>query len=124
MKEPKELLFFGGNIFEIRSNKEWKFINSQRAFLFDLPSQEDISIWHKIKIIKATLGIKSIYIDPNSPRILFMQGFVEVEIGVAPYRTQFLENNTQSRRGEYGLKHHVTSTIHASMVDTLQSMPT
>ena len=51
-----------------------------------------------------------------------MQGFVEVEIGVTPYRTQFLENNTQAKRGKYGLKHHVTIVIHTNTGDTLQSM--
>ena len=51
-----------------------------------------------------------------------MQGFVEVEIGVAPYRTQFVANNTQSIRKDYGLKHHATSTIHAALGDTPQSM--
>ena len=51
-----------------------------------------------------------------------MQGFVEVEIGVTPDWTQFLANNTQAKRKQCGMKHHVTSTIHAAMVDTIQIM--
>ena len=49
----------------------------------------------------------------------YNQGFTEVEIGVVPERTQLLDNNVQAKRKQYGLKHHVTATIHAVMGDTL-----
>ena len=51
-----------------------------------------------------------------------MQGFVEVETFIAPERTHYIGNKTQANRKQSGLKHHVTSTIHAAMVDKLQSM--
>ena len=53
-----------------------------------------------------------------------MQGFVEVEISIAPYWTQFLANITQDKRRQYGIKQHSTSAIHADMGDTLQNMAT
>ena len=43
---------------------------------------------------------------------------------MAPERTQYLTGNNQGKRKQYGLKHHVTSTIHADMGDTLPSMAT
>jgi hypothetical protein len=43
---------------------------------------------------------------------------------MAPERTQYLTGNNQGKRKQYGLKHHVTSTIHAAMGDTLPSMAT
>ena len=49
-----------------------------------------------------------------------MQGFGEVGISVTPDWTQFLANNKQDRRKKYGLKHHLLSTIHSAMRDTLQ----
>ena len=49
-----------------------------------------------------------------------MQVFVEVEIGVTPYWIQFPANNTQTKSKPYGIKHHVTSIIHAAMGDTLK----
>ena len=57
MKQPKELLFFRGAIFEINYNKEGKLKSPQSAFL---PSKEDPAIWHKIKNIKAPLGLLKI----------------------------------------------------------------
>ena len=50
--------------------------------------------------------------------------YVEIQVGMAPERTQYLTGNNQRKRKHYGLKHHVTSTIHAAMGDTLPSMAT
>ena len=50
--------------------------------------------------------------------------FVEVEIGVFPLRTQYLSNNMQAQRKQYGLKYRVTIKIHAVMGDKLPSMAT
>ena len=38
---------------------------------------------------------------------------------MAPERTISIGHNTQAQRRQYGLKHRVTSTIHAAMGDTL-----
>ena len=48
-----------------------------------------------------------------------IQVFVEFGIGVAPYQTQFLANNTQAKRKQYGMKNHVTRKIHVAMGETL-----
>ena len=77
-----------------------KRLNSEnfRALLFDLPSQEDLARLHKIKIIKYPLRLLNIDFNPNTPKdTYFMQGLYGVEIGVAPYRTQFLANNGQAK---------------------------
>ena len=57
VQEPKELIFFRCDIFEITLNREGKLINIQRALLFDLPSKEDLASWQKIKILKAPIGL-------------------------------------------------------------------
>ena len=51
-----------------------------------------------------------------------MQGFVEVETFIAPERTHYIGNKTQANRKQYGIKHHVTITIHADMGNNIQSM--
>ena len=51
-----------------------------------------------------------------------MQGFFEVEITVATDWKQLLLNSTPAKRKQYGMEHYVTSTIHAAMEDTIQSM--
>ena len=44
-KEPTELLFFEGAIYECTYNCEGKFSHSQAVLLFELPSQEDLNNW-------------------------------------------------------------------------------
>ena len=123
LKETKKIIFFHGAIFKITFNKEVTFSNSQNALLLNLPLQEDLSSWSKIKILKSSIGLRNIELDPNTPKETYLsQGSVEVEIGIALERTLFIGNSTQVERNKYGIKHHVTSTIHAAMGDTLQSM--
>ena len=50
------------------------------------------------------------------------KGFQEVKIGMAPERITSIGYNTQAQRKQYGLKHRVTSTIHAAMGDTLSQV--
>ena len=125
VREPKTLLFFKGAIFDITFNVEGQFSNTQIAILFDLPTEEELSNWRKVKLLKTPLGLKEIIFDPQMPKEEYLQrGYVEIEVGMAPERTQYLTGNNQGKRKQYGLKHHVTSTIHAAMGDTLPSMAT
>ena len=124
-REPKKLIFFKGEIYEITFNEEGKFSNTQTVLLFDLPSQDDLDNWRKIKVLKAPLGMKDVTFDSNKTKDEYLnQQFEEILIGIAPQRTQFLANNCQAKRKQYGLKHRVTSTIHAAMGDTLSHMAT
>ena len=125
VKEPKTLLFFRGAIFEMTFNVEGEFSNTQTAILFELPSQEDLSNWRKIKVLKTPLGLREIVFDPLLSKEAYLErGYIEVEVGPAPERAQNFPGNIQGKRKQYGLKHHVTSTIHAAMGDTLSSMAT
>jgi len=71
------------------------------------------------------IGLKSIEYNPELSKDEYLnQGYKEVEIGIAPDRAHLLVNNTQAKRKQYRLKHHVTSSIHVAMGDSLQSMAT
>ena len=75
--------------------------------------------------MKTPLGLREIAYDPLLSKQAYLErGFVEVEVGTAPEQTQYLPGSMQAKRKQYGLKHHVTSTIHAAMGDTLSSMAT
>ena len=125
VKEPKTLLFFKGAIFECTFNKEGRFSNTQKALLYDLPSQATLDNWHPIKVLLPPIGLQDIEFDPDESKDTYIsKGFNEVEVGLAPERIQLLANNVQAKRKQYGLKHYVTGTIHAAMGDTLQSMAT
>jgi hypothetical protein len=125
LKEPRRLLFFKGAIFECTYNEEDKFSQSQMALLLDLPSASALTNWEKIKILVAPPGLREVDYDPMHSKTHYIEnGFKEVKIGVAPERTQTLAFNLQARRKQYGLKHHVSMTIHAAMGDTLMKMAT
>ena len=63
-KEPKRYLFFKGAAFEIIYNKESKFSNTQKALLYDLPTDDDLAILYNITVIKARIGQQDIDFDP------------------------------------------------------------
>ena len=125
-KEPTELLFFRGGQYEFTFNKDGKFSQSQMALLYDLPSQEDVESFRKIKILCAPPGLKNFAIDVDNvtKEELLNEGFTEVSIGVAPERTLALKNNIQAKRKQYGLQHRVTNTIHGAQGQTLLQMAT
>ena len=47
------------------------------------------------------------------------RGFCERNVGLASERTQFIANDIQAQRRQYGLKYPVTPKMHATMGDTL-----
>jgi hypothetical protein len=121
LKEPRTLLFFRGAVYEFTYNNDEKYSQGQMALLFDLPSQDIIDRNKKIKILAAPPGLQDVdEFDHTVPKEFYLsKGFNEVTIGIAPERTQDVGGNTQAQRKQYGLKHRVTSTIHAAMGDTL-----
>ena len=95
------------------------------ALLFDLPSQEQLNNWQKIKILIAPPGTREIIYDETMTKQSFINnGFTECRIGTSNEYTQSLKNNIQGKRKQYGLKPYVSSTIHGAMGDTLQFMAT
>ena len=47
------------------------------------------------------------------------RGYIEVEVGTASDRKQYLPWNKQANRKQYGLKYHFTSTNYTATGDTL-----
>lgn len=125
LKEPKELLFFKRATYEITYNEQNKFSHGQIAILFDMPTEEQLQNWKKIKVLVAPPGKKDFeFNETDTKEDLLSRGFVETEIGCAPARAQYLSDNVQAIRKQYGLRHRISSTIHAAMGDTLKSMAT
>ena len=123
MKEPSTLLFFKGAIYEFTHNKEGAYSQGQMALLYDLPNEEIIDRNQNVKVLAAPTGLHDInYNEQTSKDEYIEMGFYEVDIGLAPIRTQSTNRFQQAQRSQYGLKHRVTSTIHASMGDTLSKV--
>ena len=70
-------------------------------------------------------GCKEVIYEPGeSKQFYFDKIFVEISIGCAPECIKNLENNRQVQRKSYGLKHHISGTIHSDMGDTLAAVAT
>ena len=125
-REPQCILFFIGAVYEITYNdptKQGKFAHSQLALLLDLPSQDHLDNFRRIPVYIPPPGIKSAVYDPNKTQVDYInEGYVKTMIGTPREITHNISGHNQARRKQYGLKHHFTSTIHAGMGETLNSV--
>ena len=126
LKEPTLLLFFSpGAKYEITYNKEYEFSQSQLAQSIEIPSQNDLDSWRKIKVLIAPPGIRDKDYDPKNS----IENYKEIGlklgwIGYPPLQTNASKNFKQGNRKQYGLRYSVTGTIHSTMGDTLSCMAT
>ena len=78
-----------------------------------------------MKVLKASVGEKNVEYDETKSKEDYIScGFEEIEVGLSPDQNENLPGNIQARRKQYGLRHYVTSTIHACQGDTIISMAT
>ena len=76
-------------------------------------------------MLKFPPGVKDVEFDEARSKTSFIDdGFVEISVGVAPERTKYVGNDIKAQRKQYDLKHHVSSTSHQAMGDTLSSVAT
>ena len=126
VKEPRSLILFKGAIYTCTFNDSNEvFCYSQMALLFELPSQDILDNWKKFNILLAPPGIKEIIYDASKSKESYINdGFKEIKMGVTTEYTYSIPNGLLARRKQYGLKHHVSLTIHAAMGDTLPYIAT
>jgi predicted GIY-YIG superfamily endonuclease len=123
-REPKLLLFEVGLVYTCTFNDNKKS-NSQKAILFDLPTQETLDNFGGIKVLLAPPGCKDVsYIVGETKQYYFDRNFKEVTIECTPKKIFSLSNNQQAMRKQYGLQHYVAGTIHYAMGDTIPSLVT
>ena len=105
-------------------NSNEQFSQAQMALLYDLPPQDILDCFRKFEILAAPPGTNDIeeFDETNDKQHFLTKGFVPVQIGVCPEYIQSVSNHMQAVRKQYGLKHCVTSTIHACMGDTLSKV--
>ena len=78
---------------------EGQFSNTQIAILFDLLTEDKLSNWRKVKLLKIPLGLKEIIFDPYLSKEEYLQrGYVEIQVGMASERTQYLIGNNQRKK--------------------------
>jgi len=70
-------------------------------------------------------GLKVVEFDENKTRSQYEdEGWVKKHIGEVPTTKYSISSGMRAMRHQYGLKHHVTSTVHACMGDTLHKVVT
>jgi predicted GIY-YIG superfamily endonuclease len=123
-REPQLLLFEVGLIYTCTFNDKRKS-NSQKAILYDLPSQQTLDSFGSIKVLLAPPGCKEVMYENGRTKESYLEmGYIETSIECAPYKICTLPNNLQGVRKQYGLQHYVAGTIHSAMGDTLPSIAT
>ena len=82
-------MFFKGAIYEFTHNKDGVYSQGQMALLYDLPDEEIIVRNGNIKVLAVPTGIHDIDYNESTPKEEYLNlGFYEVDIGIAPIRTQ------------------------------------
>ena len=69
-KESSQLLFLIGDIFEYKFNAEGLHSQSQRCILFDLPTQDNLNKFKKIKVLLDPPGCKEVIYEPGKSKQL------------------------------------------------------
>lgn len=125
VKEPQTLLFFKGAKFIFTYNEDGKFSQSQIGLLLQKPTQSDVKKFKRIPILVSPPGIKDAKYDPHKSEQCYLdEGWTKFKVGVCREVTHSVEGNIKAQRKQYGLKPNVTSTVHASMGDTLHKVAT
>ena len=114
-----------GAVYQFTYNCDGKFTQSQLGLLLDLPTKTDIQNFKKVKLMVAPPGVKVLEYDRQKRRHEYIsEGWREQYVDTAPERKYSVQMSMRAQRRQYGLKHHVTSTVHASMGDTLNKIVT
>ena len=99
MKEPSVILFCRGAVCDLTYNNEGIFSAFQMCLLFDLPSQDNLDTFRKIKLLAAPPGLYDIEFDDDlSKEQNIAQVFREAKVGFAPVRTCSIGRNKQGKR--------------------------
>ena len=125
MKEPGTLLFFQSAIYQCTYTEDGLFSQSQLALCYDLPDQDDLDNFRRIKVLLFPHDVKldGFEFDSSLPKSYYIDemGFKEVSIGQSPHNI-ISYDDTKASRKQYGLRHYVTATIHGAMGDTYNKM--
>jgi predicted GIY-YIG superfamily endonuclease len=128
VKEADVLLFFVGAVYQFTYNDPRnRFTQSRLAYLSELPSRGAVKNFHPVDIWAAPSGCKAIPSGTPLPtnEQLLASGWAKIRIGTAPEFPQTLPSlRVRAKRRQYGLRHHVSSTIHSCQGATLQTLAT
>jgi predicted GIY-YIG superfamily endonuclease len=123
-KEPTELYFFQGGLYEMTYNKAGCFSQSQLAILMDVPAQRDLDAFRPIEICVSPAGNKMPPPDGVTKQELLRMNYTVQKVGATPDRPQMIAKDLSARRLQYAVRNRFSSTIHACMGQELSQLVT
>ena len=124
VREPEILAMFEFAVYEFTFNSPGAFSQTQLAVLCEVPTQEAMSTYQPIPILCAPPGTKNIDFQIESRQQLVDLGWTQVHAIAAPSFTMNLRAGMKGRRQQYGLRPHVSNTVHGAMGSTLSKVAT
>ena len=125
MKEPNVLHFFPYAQYEITFNDpQGRFCQSQLAVLISTPTQEQLDRFDAIEVMLAPEGCKTVSSELTGPEDFVKVGWKVIKIGCCFERSEDVGHGVLGKRRQYGLKHRMACTIHASMGQNLSEIVT
>ena len=124
VKEPRELYFYPGAIYEITYNRPGHYAQSQLAVLMEMPTLSQVQSFEPVRLYVAPEGMKAISTDLKTEDDFLRAGFRIDTVGQAPSHIRYIGLGFQAKREQYGLRPRIAATIHAGMGQDLPSVIT
>lgn len=125
-KEPSKLYFYYGGRYQITANDaNHKYSNSQLAVLFDMPTQAQVDEKKPIKMLLAPAGCRHMPSETDTKEKLLSNGWTSTLVHPCSENNVInVSSGIRASRVQYKLRHHVGSTLHSIMGQTLSTLVT
>ena len=124
-KEPATLQIYEGAIYEFTFNKPGCFNATQLGVILDMPPLDDLLRFKDIEIWVAPPGTKMLGTSALQKDDMIAAGWRRTKVGTKPEHPFTLWTyELKVRRKQYGMKLHVSSTIHSAIGHSLNKIAT
>lgn len=126
LKEQRHIYFFLGGRYQITQNDvAHKYSNSQLAMLFEMPTQDQLDKKKPIKMLLAPPGSRHIPSDKDTHQDLIALGWSSAMVHpCCDKNVTTVSKGIRATRIQYKLRHHIGSTLHSIMGQTLTKLVT
>ena len=125
VKEPIILYFFPFAQYELTFNDpQGRFSQSQLAVLTSVPTQDHVDRFDPIDLMLAPEGCKTVPSTFSNAQDYVNAGWKPISVGIGFERSESMAYGILGKRCQYGLKHRMACTIHASMGQNLEGLVT
>lgn len=123
-REPCNLNFFVGAMYETTFNKKDCFSNGQLVLLLELPTEDQLERFTPISVMVSPAGNKITPVYGVTVSQLLTMCWNPQTVGIAPVLTHRFAYGVTGRRQQYGLRPRVSATIHSIIGQELSCLVT